>query len=267
MSFYYYRKPKPEEKVEGWGFKKVNPTELTGILERVTRPTYNSRMHNMENTQVHNYKYTNTNFLAKRSPTSCDRRRSASAALPHAHRRLSDRELQRVVRRLRKPTISYEASRYDFIPYHEADVDPDRVIRPRTAPGEDRQKAFMQLSRPTTASRAKTLGDCVLCADREELEMKNSLVPFEYDYGDEKCVPPEELDDIVERVSAPTFSRQRQRCPRQPRPVNEVQIREKTPLASGLPRSKSVKEIVQRLYSANRHRYNAPVATEITIFT
>lgn len=267
MSFYYYRKPKPEEKVEGWGFKKVNSAELTGILDRVTRPTYNSRMSNMENTQVHNYRYTNSNFLARRSPTSCDRRRSASANLAHSQRRLSERELQRVVRRLRKPTVSYEASRYDFLPAHEADVDPDRVIRPRTAPGEDREKAFQQLSRPTTASRAKTLGDCVLCADREELEMKNSLVPFEYDYGDERSVRPEQLEDIVERISAPTFNHQRQRCPRQPRPVNELQIRQKTPLASGLARSKSVKEIVQRLYSANRHRYAPPVATEITIFT
>lgn len=157
--------------------------------------------------------------------------------------------------------------RYNFAPSHEADVAPERLIRPKTAPGEDREKAFHQLSRPTTASRAKTLGDCTLCLDREELEQKNSLVPFEYDYGDDKSVPPEELDYIVERVSAPTFSHQRTRCPRQPRPVNEVQMREKTPLASGLPRSKNVQEIVQRLYSANRHRYNAPVATEITIFT
>ena len=52
MSFYYTRVPREEEKVEGWGFKKVNSSELTGILERVTRPTYNSRMHNMECTQV-----------------------------------------------------------------------------------------------------------------------------------------------------------------------------------------------------------------------
>ena len=52
MSFYYYRAPKEEEKVEGWGFRKVNSGELTGILERVSRPTYNSRMHNMECTQV-----------------------------------------------------------------------------------------------------------------------------------------------------------------------------------------------------------------------
>ena len=125
----------------------------------------------------------------------------------------------------------------------------------------------MQLSRPTTASRAKTLGDCTLCADRDEMLLKNSLVPFEYDYGEEKSVAPEELDFIVDRVSAPTFACQRVRCPRTPKHLDEVQLRQKTPLASGLPRSKSVKEIVQRLYSANRCRYGAPAATEITIFT
>ena len=61
--------------------------------------------------QVHNYKYTNLNFLARRSPTSCDRRRSASALPRTSEKRLSERELQRVVRRLRKPTVSYEVSR------------------------------------------------------------------------------------------------------------------------------------------------------------
>ena len=61
--------------------------------------------------QVHNYKYTNLNFLARRSPTSCDRRRSASALPRTSEKRLSERELQRVVRRLRKPTLSYEISR------------------------------------------------------------------------------------------------------------------------------------------------------------
>ena len=62
--------------------------------------------------QVHNYKHTNMNFLARRSPTSCDRRRSASALPRTDERRLTERELQRVVRRLRKPTVSYEVSRY-----------------------------------------------------------------------------------------------------------------------------------------------------------
>ncbi|KAL8576677.1 hypothetical protein ACOMHN_025152 [Nucella lapillus] len=268
MSFYYYRAPKEEEKVEGWGFKKVNSAEMMGIMDRVTRPTYNSRMHNMECTQVHNYKYTNTNFLARRSPTSCDRRRSASV-LPHGtgQRRLNDRELQRIIRRLRTPTVSYEA-RFDFVTDEDFLPLPPagRPLRPKSAP-EDRQKAFQQLSRPTTASRAKTLGDCTLCLDREELQMKNSLLPFEYDYGDERAVAPEELDYIVDRISAPTYAHKKMRCPKTPKPVDEVQLRAKTPLASGLPRSKSVKEIVQRLHPAKPGRYRAPAATKITIFT
>lgn len=97
--------------------------------------------------------------------------------------------------------------------------------------------------------------------------LKNSLVPFEYDYGDEKAIAPEDLDFIVDRISAPTFAHKKLRCPRTPNPVNEVELRQKTPLASGLARSKNVKEIVQRLYSSNRFRYRAPAATEITIFT
>ncbi|XP_076459214.1 uncharacterized protein LOC143292630 [Babylonia areolata] len=264
MSFYYYRAPKEEEKAEGWGFKKVNSAELTGIMERITRPTYNSRMHNMECTQVHNYRYTNTNFLARRSPTSCDRRRSASALPSTGERRLNERELQRIIRRLRKPTVSYEASRYDFSADEELPL--PRPLRPKSAV-EDRQKAFQQLSRPTTASRAKTLGDCTLCLDREEQDTKNSLVPFEYDYADDKSVPPEELDFIVDRVSAPTYAHKKTRCPKTPKPVDEVKLRSKTPLASGLARSKTVNEIVQRLHSANRGRYRAPAATEITVFT
>ena len=80
-------------------------------------------------------------------------------------------------------------------------------------------------------------------------------------------MPAEELDELVDRVSAPTYAHKRMRCPKTPKPLDEVRMRSKTPLASGLPRSKSVKEIVQRLHSANTHRYRAPAATEITIFT
>lgn len=43
MSFYYYRAPRAVEKVENYGFRKVSPSELTGIIERVSRPTYNSQ--------------------------------------------------------------------------------------------------------------------------------------------------------------------------------------------------------------------------------
>ncbi|KAK7111423.1 uncharacterized protein [Littorina saxatilis] len=266
MSFYYTRVPKEEEKVEWWGFKKVNPHELTGILDRVTRPTYTSRMHNMECTQVHNNMYHNTNFLARRSPTACDRRRSASALPRNTNRRLNERELQRVVRRLRKPTVCFEA-RYDYLPEEELHPLPPRPSRPKSAPEEDRQKAFLQLSRPTTASRAKTLGDCTLCLDRDEVIKNNTLGPFEYDYGDEKTLPPEELEDIVDRISAPTFAHKKLRCPKIPKPMDEFRMRQRTPLASGLPRSKNVKEIVTRLYSPHKCRYGAPVATEITIFT
>ena len=84
--------------------------------------------------------------------------------------------------------------RIDF----EAEDYAPRPLRPKTAPGdlEARAKAFESLSRPTTASRAKRLGDCTLCADKEEMDKKNSLEPFEYEYGEEKTIPAEELEEV-----------------------------------------------------------------------
>lgn len=272
MSFYYTRVPKEQEKAGTWGFKKVNAAELTGILGRVTRPTYNSRLHKMESTQVHNYLYPQNNSLARRSPSSCDRRRSASATATSPERRLTDRELQKIVRRLRKHTLSSELSRYDNHPRDHPwpPPSPGATSRPKSAPQhrEDRQKAFRSLSRPTTASRAKTLGDCTLCADQEEMTLKNSLVPFEYDYGDERALAPEQLEEVVERISAPTFAHNNLRCPRTPKPLDEFLIRQRPmPLVSGLARSKNVKEIVQRVSSSTPFRYRTPAATEITSFS
>ena len=75
------------------------------------------------------------------------------------------------------------------------------------------------------------------------------------------------LFQVVDRIAAPTFAHKKMRCPRTPRPVNPILLREPPiPLSSGLPRSKNVKEIVARLYSANKFRYKAPAATQITLY-
>lgn len=159
--------------------------------------------------------------------------------------------------------VGYSA-RYDFIPPDDSAVPLEKLIRPKSVPGDERIKAFQQLSRPTTASRAKTLGDCVLCADRQELQRKNTLVPFEYEYDDDRLVPPEELEEIVERVSAPTFAHKAQRCPRTPAHVDEMLLRRNVPLVSGLPRTATVRDIVRRLHPA-RGRHVTPPSTHISI--
>ena len=125
-----------------------------------------------------------------------------------------------------------------------------------------------QAYRPTTASRAKTLGECTLCINQNEMTMKNSLVPFVYPHQpNHRTIPIKDLDEVMDRVSAPTFASKVVRCPKTAEPVDEVFLRSKTPLASGLKRSRTIKEIINRLYYAKQKRKHAPLTTTVTIYT
>ena len=122
-----------------------------------------------------------------------------------------------------------------------------------------------KLRRPTTATLAKTLDTCHLCYEHENKKNPEERDAFDYDYCNTKVVPAEEVHFLVERINTPTVAsvRGKWKCTKNPEYVDEVKIRENLPLLSGLSRSRTVKEITQRLYPK---RHIVPQATAITIY-
>ncbi|XP_041374828.1 uncharacterized protein LOC121387701 [Gigantopelta aegis] len=270
MSCMYYRVDPVALPPMSFGFRKVDEVELQEIVQRMTRPTYSSLLQkDIEQRFAHNYRYLRENNSRRRTPSACVRRRPATT-IPIGggtnSRQISERDIQRIFRRMQTQT---QSSIYRTVYAEKPKLMRDPFSREGRVHFRDQMekaKAFERLRRPTTASRAKDVSDCHTCSD-QQLRSKFDLdVPLDYDYAtEETSVRPEELEFIVERVRATTFSREdTKRCERLPPTLDEVKIREKIPLVSGLARSKNVDEIVQRLHPSRRHGYK-PEATEVTV--
>ena len=166
-----------------------------------------------------------------------------------------------------RPTTATSAHRYKN---EEAEnLKQGKIVRAKSADVTSHKKTIAKLQRPTTATLAKTLNTCHLCYDHENKKEEAEPDAFDYDYSDDKVVPTEELEFIVERMMQPTLSSKHgggSVCQKVPVYIDEVKIRENLPLLSGLRRSKNVKEITARLYPAKRHYGITPQATPITTF-
>lgn len=273
MSANYYRKPKPVLPTNSYGFKQVTAKELTEILNRVTRSTYSAKIHTEEQRQVNNYDRVLEESGRRSVLSVCSRdslsRVSSANSSNHNNKRLTEREMSRLIRRLQRPTTATAAQRF---PNEEMDnLKQGKIVRARSADVHTTNKLLAKLRRPTTATLAKTLNTCHLCYDHENKKNKakpQELDVFDYDYGEKKVVPAEEVDFIVGRVSQPTSASHKGRhsCRRLPEYIDEVKIREDLPLLSGLSRSKTVDEITNRLYPARPKHGHFPQATQITSY-
>ena len=177
-------------------------------------------------------------------------------------KRLTEREMSRLIRRLQRPTETFR--RAISVPHNDEEKEnlkQGKIVRPKSADVIEAKVA--KLRRPTTATLAKTLNGCHLCHEHENKKNPEEPDAFDYDYSDPKVVPAEEMDYIVERMKTPTVSSAKYLCSKAPEYVDEVKIRENLPLLSGLARSRTVKDITGRLYPKRRY---APQATPITIY-
>ncbi|XP_005097535.1 uncharacterized protein LOC101855098 [Aplysia californica] len=279
MSGNYYKVTPSPPKVEGYGFRKVTQEELVDIVSRLTKPTYNSRIESDESNKAHNFRYAKS-APPPHSPSYCSRRFSVNSQAGRMlhDKKLSEHELQRLIRRIRRPTKAYQLSRKDYETDDELSIPHSR--RPSTAApsrrnnmsASERKKAFSQLSRPTTASRGKSVVECHLCTE-EDKELNHTLLPFDYPYADDRSVTIEEVGSIITRVSSRTQASEKGATPCWKAPPDYRRLRiqsEHLPLVSGLGRSKSVAQIVARLHSSkgNSRRQHGctPQATAVTDF-
>ncbi|KAJ8312576.1 hypothetical protein KUTeg_009949 [Tegillarca granosa] len=265
MSSMYYKVTPAAKPVPVYGFKKVSAKELSDITERLVRTTYNRQLSTTdEQRQVHNYEYLREQALWRRTPSACVRRSSAPASRCSSAKRMSDKEMKRLLRRLMKPTKSVVNAQAD-VGEKNQDEKLGRIVRTKDL-DERTTKSVMRLSRPTTASRAKS-ATCHLCYEHENKSQSDPLDAFDYDYMDDRLVPEEEMHYIVGRMMAPTCvsAGSHKKCAKTPVYVDEVKIRQNLPLVSGLDRSRNVNEIVDRLYPKPRYRMT-PMATPVTVY-
>ncbi|XP_033727878.1 uncharacterized protein LOC117317256 isoform X1 [Pecten maximus] len=266
MSFMYYRQKEPKPKtIPAYGFEKKKASEVRDITERLSRPTYNRRLSADEPTHLYNFdKSRESSALRNRTPSSCGRRSALSSSdrQRSATRRLTDREMQRLIRRLQRPTESYVIATTE-----QMDEPQGRISRTPIAE-EQIAKTVRRLRRPTTATMAKDINECHLCFEHENKKSTDPPDAFDYDYIMDKSLPPEELDYIVSRMRVQTCSSAHgRRCAKTPATAyfDEVKARENLPLLSGLARSKNVKDITNRLHPKPRYRL-VPSATPITVY-
>ena len=262
MSYAFTRTIPAPVPVKMYGFQKVPPSEMHSIIHRMQKKTYISNLYHGERYQ--------TTPCPPRLPSAVCRKappRSDIVGTPRRH--MSDKEIDKMVRRLRVPTISTLASVGMLDPAYETRLRSETPLRigtgdqrPKTT--ADYRKFMHRITRPTTASRSKHF--CVHCDD-PDLQCYMDL-----DFCDEQQASREEIDDIVSRCQTPTVASLRgiPECKRKPqrRCLSHSQ-RDQLPLVSGMPRSRDVDEIVQRLYASTHaihvHRRNiVPQATSIT---
>lgn len=265
MSSMYYRVDPPRPKSPMFGMGTRTAKEIKEITERLVKSTYERKLATQENKQVNNYEHLLDSGNRKRMPSACrERNMRPPPSRESDGRRYTDRDFRVLMRRLMRPTMSASAKyqKQDEESVEKAqNLKEGKIVRDR----EGSAKSVRRISRPTTASRAKTF-ECHLCYEHMNKKSESEPDAFDYEYSDSKKIPKEELDYIVERVAMPTCSSAKgvRKCAKTPVYIDEVKIREKLPLVSGLERSKNVQEITNRLHQ-RRYKFT-PMATEISVF-
>ena len=253
MSANYY-KARPEVfQSKFYGFKKVTKAELDDIVNRMQKKTFCKEL------------YDNDLKQSKPSPQRpassvcmCKKAIHDKGALGcHGHwKRVDDRTLYRIVRRLRKPTISrlVATGRINYDTYMN-NQNEHVIAKPMSElPVEEQQerlKSRMRILRQTTSSRGKRVTECPFCDDPA---MHRSCV-FDLDYSEDRIASSEEVESIISRVSSSTHASGGGVTPcSRSISCNGHRHGDNLPLISGLKRSKNVDEIVSRLFTPTKCR-------------
>lgn len=251
----YYRVSCPQPLPKSYGFKRVTKQELDEIMDRVRKPTYNTKLQCCESEMKNN---NNRSSVYRCTSPSCAKMRTGSDADDgRKSRRLEPMEIDRLFRRLRRPTFSSRV-------YRSKGRNEDELIRirkfTRSRTQEEQSRAQVNVRRPTSATLSKIVGVCHIC---DEDGTKKETDVFEYDYGDYRKVSPKEVQAITERVRSATMaSRGSDEICRKYQSSTSMSMsqRKELPLISGLARSRNVDEINIRLYSGKGFRMT-PQAT------
>lgn len=270
---YYKREVMPPPPIT-YGYRKIaSRQEENDITNRLIRSTYERKIWSEKSKQVSNYQYLIETGNRRRPPSSCTRTPTPSNTKRYDSKRLSERDMIRMLRRLLKPTESMYNAQITAKKEEEQELKEGRICRSKT-PSEAEEKILRRVQRPTTASRAKKINDCHLCYEHENKKENSPPDAFDYEYGEDgKKLKQDDVNELVRRVRTPTYSSvdkrrcgDERKCPKTPVQIDEVKIRAQLPLVSGLTRTKNVEDIVNRLYPKPKYRI-VPSATPYTTYT
>ena len=260
MSCQYTRvAPKPVP-IKLYGFNKVTGREMSDILQRLQRGTYNSQVCQDTRPRYRSAAQRPPSVLCYKADLEGDeayRKRPRTAASPQ--------QLTQMTRRLLRPTKSALAARGKITPAYEVQLEEERARIAENSQHldhEERAKVMERVLRPTTSTRRRQ--PCALARELEGAE--------EPDIPRDQPVQADQLDAIVQRLGSATYcSKQggKHACPRKYSTPIGLGQRTDIPLMSGLKRSSGVSEITDRLYRPTAcrpiYRHNAtPAATRTT---
>ncbi|ELT96359.1 hypothetical protein CAPTEDRAFT_227310 [Capitella teleta] len=233
MSYAYCRIPAKKKQSKLYGFEKVPVNKLPSIIARLQKTTCASSCFEP----------------ARANSGFCERVRNDIAPTP-PQRHMSDRDLNKLVRRLRTPTISKLAAIGSLNPDYEARLRCETPLRlgteeqrPKTT--AEFRKFIKRITKATSSSRGKHYDLAV-----NDAELARLLL---LDIKNGKLESKDVVDSIVQRLQTPTVASQpiHSVCPKRPQTVRCLTQKQRgqLPLVSGLPRSEGVDQIVERLYS------------------
>lgn len=249
--------------VKFYGFEKVTAKAAKDIGTRLhSAQTVSTRAVHSE---LHRYQSSDSeSALARPSSSPPPLRLCPRAGTPEARKakRLEREAFEDLLRRLQTPTLSVEVAT-GLHSDRQQTVDLGRgggggwaTAVADGAPKQQRgssARLLKRMTRPTTASMHKRVGVCALCW---ELDLSSEL--YDCWTSGYDLVTAQELPAIVERLRSPTFSSGARSTPcRKCRSSAEAEADADSrpssssvgePLLSGLRRSPTVKDIVDRLY-------------------
>lgn len=250
MSFAYTKVTPPLPSSKLYGFGKVPMSQMPEIIDRIAQSTHSSSI-------------SSAKIGPQVVPALC-RKAPSDAAAPQKKAQVTDHDINKIVRRLRTPTISKLAAAGLLNPAYEAKFREEipKPLRPKTA--SEYHKILKRIQRTTSSSRGKTF---------VSIYEDPQTAPYaELDFSNEDPVSKEEIDLITERVKVPTMAKKTSNqsawpeCPRVPRgKCLSPQQRHELPLVSGLPKSKNVTEIVDRLYGSGKGQRNSQYMYNSTV--
>ncbi len=223
--------------IKTWGYNKVSNEHLNNIVNRLQRPTLNTDAYHSDLYHIQRSPFRSPAAICRKATSEID-----AVQLAQMKRRpVTPQVLQKIVRRLQRPTISKMAAEGNISPEYELNIPSQR---PKTA--SETSKIVERIRRPTTASNSKRYDECLLC---EELE-KSGTFPIKLAQhlnkkpDKEKALPKGGLEEIMQRVRSPTYSGRIGRSRFRQEDTSVVE----TPLLTALSRSESVDEITGKMH-------------------
>ena len=249
MSFSYRKVTPPDFLFRTYGFKKVTQEELEQIVSRLQKQTYSTEF-------IHSQVRGNDVIPTPRELTTDETQ--PSALCPRAQSARSDfrskstrprpcsatpEQSELIFRRLRRPTVSYRAAVGRIPPNYEVRAARARRAMSKPPPlPKEQAKSIARVRRPTTASRYRNGS-----GSRGE---KGQEKYHDFDFSDDRFADEARVERIFDRLRVPTLASEGgvgPTCPRRRDSIGRRARSAQLPLVSGLPRSRDVTEIVERL--------------------